>query len=156
VNSVEVGAGRRRPDEPWTGGEIAQTVILQAVAVGLVMVGWYGASGSTTPRSQLSWVCLGLLGVVICGAANAITIASGRRSLRQRQHTALVTFDGALASLVPRGARAERDELRVASPASRLYHRPGCPLIVGRDGVVAIATAEHADGGRQPCGWCEP
>jgi hypothetical protein len=153
VNGLGEVPRRRRLDEPWTGGEIGQTIILQTVAVGLVVVAWYGASGSTSPRSQLSWVCLGLLGVVICGAANATMIASGRRSLSQRQQAALVTLDGALASWAP---PVVRDEHRVASPASHLYHRPGCQLIAGRDGVVAARPVEHADAGRQPCGWCEP
>jgi hypothetical protein len=53
------------------------------------------------------------------------------------------------------GARRRGGATLVASARMTRYHRPDCPLVVGKP-AVAMTRQAHERSGRRPCGVCEP
>lgn len=150
-------------------------VVAGAVVLG---VGWFGISGEALVAKQLPYLVsggLGGLGLVVVGAA---VIASrdlrgvgGRLGTLERQvadlHAALLherragghVDDAAedTTAVTERTAStgdAGGDEVLVL-PQGERYHRPGCPIVAGKDGVEALARSAADEHGYVACKVCD-
>jgi hypothetical protein len=125
--------------------------VLEVVALAIVVVSVLGTQRSTTAQDGLSWLSLGILAVALAGLVSAYWLASASRSLaatRRTIHRRVLTVIGAT------DAQAQT-ETNLAAAGMRWYHRPGCPLVLGRV-ARAEAPAVHVRAGREPCRVCQP
>jgi len=129
------------------GGLIATDV----VALALILVGWYLASGSSR-RAQVPGINLAIGALALSAVAHGVWISRARRAVgtyRVRILPAALVTDRsrAMASLT------ETDP--VASAEMALYHRPACLLVAGKL-VSRQPRPGHESAGRRPCGVCQP
>jgi hypothetical protein len=147
----------RAPREPWQVSEML--VLYGAVVVGfaLVAVAWWGASGTARITSQVGWLNLGTVGVMLIGTGNCFWLLLGRRAIGDRRSRLLASFAAAGVPSTTETevqARADSEDL-VAGAGMRRYHRVDCQL-VRRKPVVPATRAEHEAEGRAACGMCQP
>lgn len=139
---VEKREGVPMPRLLWWGG-------LVALAVGAVLcvLGWYGVSGERFAERQLPHLASGTVPGAALVVAGAVWAAAGARAV------AGGATGGPGASEEPGGGafRPSSQEPPVRVPGGTLAHRPDCPLVAGRPGVVAVGGAALA-----PCPVCEP
>lgn len=132
------------------------------LAGALVLVSsWWNSANTVRLSTQVAWVVVGLIGVIVSGLANLIELRGWRVAIVNR-----------LARLAPRVALAQGQlglepllggpsVLRfspadaVAVDTGTFYHRPSCALVTGKPAVGASIPA-HEAAGRRPCGVCEP
>ncbi|MEU2181755.1 hypothetical protein [Streptomyces thermolilacinus] len=126
----------------WWGG-------LVALAVGAVLcvLGWYGVSGERFAERQLPYLASGTVPGAALVVAGAVWAAAGVRGV------AGGAAGGEGPSEEPGGGafRPSSQEPPVRVPDGTLAHRPDCPLVAGRPGVVPVGEAALA-----PCPVCEP
>ena len=142
---------------PWSNGELVR--LIAGVGVGAVVftVAWVGASGHAELKDQTGWLAVGVAGFFLAVAAQWLWIARGRRALSA--HAARVM--GEVAALAPvAGAAvptrpAAAVEQLVAADGMRRYHRPECPIALGR-GWSPLSRPAHESAGRTACGICRP
>ncbi|MFJ8693459.1 hypothetical protein [Streptomyces roseolilacinus] len=127
----------------WWGG-------LTALAGGAVLcvLGWYGVSGERFAERQFPHLASATVpgaALVVAGAVWVAASAAGRAApgadgdARPPEESAGSAF------------RPSSDEPPVRVPGGTLAHRPDCPLVAGRPGVLP------ADGAAlDPCPVCEP
>jgi hypothetical protein len=138
---------------PWDAVSFGVVAGLHVIAVGLLLTAWYGASTRADPGSQIAWLNLGVVAVMVSGTANAVWLLIGRRSVAVRLRRATTRLQAALAHdeaadvAVSDGAGAAL--VRVTAAGQRLSHEPSCPLVRGRESRPATPD--------QPtCGVCLP
>lgn len=59
-------------------------MVLNIVGIGLLIAAWIGADGESV-ASQLPFVNLGVVGVIVCGAGNALYLFGWRMAIRRRR-----------------------------------------------------------------------
>jgi hypothetical protein len=143
----------RRPDRPlpWRLGDLLGLYVTVSIGGILLLLAWWGASGTGKFSSQIVWVNVAIVGLVVAGSGGAVWLLTGRRAVGERAEALLPL--GA-ASFVPE-TDVDGDGARrlVAAPRMTRYHRDGCQLVAGKDLRVA-SEAEHRAAGRRPCGMC--
>jgi hypothetical protein len=138
-------------------------VVAALNALGGLVIGfaWYQGSGEARTGDMLDWLNVGIAGLIVLGAANALHVLRGRRTVTA------VRVD--LLGQVPRftGTRSLPPEVRpeegaslpvdvvVAAEGMSHYHLPGCPLAVGKP-TARGSQAEFAQAGLTACEVCEP
>jgi hypothetical protein len=127
-----------------------------------VLVGWFGASGESTPADQTKWLDVAAAGVGVAGVGSAMLLLNGRRAVGECRRALLPSREERGASAVepvhvePRVESADRGADRyVAGANMSKYHRADCPLVGGKAVRVASVRA-HVGRGRRPCGVCQP
>jgi hypothetical protein len=143
----------RRPDRPvpWRLGDLLGLYVTVAIGAILLLLAWWGASGTGKFSSQIAWVNVGIFGLVVAGSGGAVWLLTGRRAVGERAQSLLPL--GA-ARFVPETDVDGDGAMRlVASPRMTRYHRDGCQLIVGKN-VRPASEAEHRAAERRPCGMC--
>jgi hypothetical protein len=138
-------------DGPWTTADV--TVLLGGDAAGLavILLAWYEASGQRAPSGQTAWIAGGVAGIILAGLANASWLVRARRSIGARRAHALVSAE----TRVARQPQPTTTTQVVRVPGARRYHRPSCPLVVGKV-ATAVTPADEIASARQPCGVCAP
>jgi hypothetical protein len=143
---------------------VSDTFILNvcaAVGFGLIVVSWWGTSGTALFKEQVMWLNVGGAGLIVLGIGNCSWLLSGRRALGARRRNLLDGFaDVREPTPMATGASDGADPLdRVDAPVwgtgMRHYHRPDCQLVFGKRVEEASRNA-HARAGRVPCGMCQP
>jgi hypothetical protein len=141
---------------PWTPDALIRVAGMNAAGFVLVAVSWFQVSAQLTVRDQLGWLNLGLLGVGLCGAGNALWLLRGRRTIGIARRVLWPAGPAGPAGTVdaaPPGP-THSGELRWASGTARM-HRPGCALLNGRaDRRISRPQADRH--GLRPCEVCEP
>jgi hypothetical protein len=141
-----VTAPQQRRAAPWEPGDLVRLVVLTLVALAVIGVAWYGASGEGRLSHQMSWLNLSVAGLMVTGAGNLMWLARGRRSVGERRRELLARWEpaGPAGSSWPTSAperEVPADGPLVRAAGMRLAHRPGCPLVAGKH------TAPALDGG---------
>lgn len=132
---------------PWTPGALRLTLIANLVAAVLLVVAWYGVAGEARLADATPWANLSAIGLVLAAAGNARLILVARARIGARQAALRRSRS------VTRRTSHDADPRRVALPGGRLYHRPTCRLVVGKN-AEALPRPRVAD--LAPCGWCRP
>lgn len=128
-----------------------------AVAVGavLLIVGWYDVSGQADVARQLPYfasTCLPGAALVVGGAVLIAADAVRRRSERVDQQIAELH-----ALLVERGTDQTLPDAggAFAVPDGTRFHRPGCPLLAGKD-ARPVGPADVSARALTACPLCDP
>src|SRR5262245_2984691 len=137
-------------------------VVVAAVGVVLLIVGWYKVSGEADVGRQMPYVVSACLPGAALLVAGAVLIAAERwRDSATRTDERV----DALYALFTEPAEAARPEPVPADPAvdghlvtvdgTTRYHRAACPLVAGKPGHDVAAT-EVNDRNLEPCPVCDP
>lgn len=142
------------------GGRLGMAVVLAGAVV--VFLGWNGAASYDRVPAQFPYLISGGvagLALVVVGAALLVIDASRRdRAALQASVEDLrrVLEDLAAAQSVhARSASAGPVDGTVVAGRSS-YHRPGCRLVEGRDGLRAITEDDARSRALTPCRICRP
>lgn len=152
--------GSPRLSAPWNLGDVLVLAATNVVGAVLIAVAWFGASGTTSVRTEANWLTLGIVGAVVGGSGDGAWLLAGlrsvavrRRGLAGRAPVGLAeTLTGEMVSLVARGEPGRNDSFVAVAGLGRYHHRT-CAAVSGRD-VVAASADEHSTAGRRPCGLC--
>lgn len=142
------------PSPPWRAGETHVVLLAAAVALVLLAVCWFQASGSGEPSDQLPWLNFAAAGVLTYWALAGRTVARARRRVAQRRATAFAALTtptwGGTSGGTSDGTSADTADLRdeavegaalVSAPGMTRAHRPHCPLVAGKPTGPARAGA---------------
>ena len=134
-------------------------VVLCLAGFVLIFLGWNGAASVDRITAQFPYLISGGiagLGLVILGAI-VISIDS-RRDDNHRVETMLAEVRDALTRLAPPPEEEVIDEgtgPRVLTGQTS-FHRPDCPLIAGREGLVEMSVEGAIAKDLIPCRICNP
>lgn len=125
----------------------------QFVGAVLLLVSWWGASGTTRLRDQVTWVNVGVAGLIVSGTGIALWLLHGYRAVGERQRLLLAGLE--TAPPPDTATTGEGDAALVSGRGMTRYHRTDCPLVAGKP-VRRAARHVHERAGRRPCGMCMP
>ena len=147
LNPNALGRRDQTKWHPWRADDVTRAVLGQLVGAALMVASWFEASGQVTVRGELTWLNLGLVGLIVCGVSNALWLLQGRRNVG----TARVLLLPDPAAATAAGLCTAGSDLRVTvkAPGVTMFHRPDCPLVQGKP-----TTARGARNHRVPCGVC--
>lgn len=134
-------------------------LLLAAVGLVAIGVGWNGAAGQLTLLGQIPYILSGgLLGVSLVILGAAMLVVQGAREDRARLEAKLdVLTDALLAGgtgVAAAPAPQDASGLVIAGTAS--YHVPGCRLVDGREETAYLTPAEARANDLKPCRVCAP
>lgn len=139
---------------PWSIEGLVRLVSLNLFAVLLVAASTYQVvrQDGTTDQA-LAWFNLGVLGVGIAGVANALWIFRGRRAVGLARSALFApwTTGDATAAL----HAVDDDGQRLGLRSSDRFHRPGCPMVAGKQ-VQGGSWEGFVESGRTACEICQP
>jgi hypothetical protein len=139
-------------------------VVVAAVGVVLVIVGWYKVSGEADVGRQMPYVvsaCLPGAALLVAGAvliaAERWRDAATRTDERVDALYALFTEPAEPADAVPAPPPTDPavDGHLVTVDGTTRYHRAACPLVAGK-AVHDVAATEVNDRHLEPCPVCDP
>ena len=143
---------------PWRLGDVLRLYAGSAIGAIVLLLAWWGTSGSIVLSTQVTWLAAGVGGLLVAGAFNTAWLVSGRRTLGQRQQQLLerwATSDAGPVAGAMRSHDGAAPSVVVSSPTMTRYHRADCPLVAGKD-VAPIDSTADEDLERRPCGVCRP
>jgi hypothetical protein len=158
--------GARRPVLPprpalWR----SQDLLRWGVTVGLggivVAVAWYLCAGDVSFSRQIGPTDAAVAGLLVAGVGNVGWLLRGRRLVGERRRALLPdaaprAAEHAVVRRIDEGHGGDVGALCVAGDELERFHRPDCPLAVGRDEWRTMTRTEHGAAGRRPCGVCRP
>ncbi|MDQ2651155.1 MAG: hypothetical protein M3Z03_16575 [Actinomycetota bacterium] len=143
---------------PWRLSEMLVLYGFTVASVVVMLVGWWGVSGTARLSHQVPWICVAVGGLILLGTGNSFWLLIGRRAVADRRRELLAAFapfaadTGTATEVHLRNGAAPKP---VAATGMGHYHRPTCQLVQGK-ATRAATVAAHAKAGRRPCGMCEP
>ena len=135
-------------------------LILAAIGLIAIGVGWNGAAGQLTLLGQIPYIISGgLIGVSLVILGAAMLVVQGAREDRARLEAKLDLLTDALAggtgvARLADPAPQDASGLVIAGTAS--YHVPGCRLVDGREETAYLTPAEARANDLKPCRVCQP
>ena len=145
----------RTPHTAWTLGPALWLALVNGGGMLLILVAWWGSSGSVRLPNQVAWLNVGVLGVVTAGAGNVTWLLAGRRAIAERRGAMQARIAALAPAVAAPDVAAAADERLVSRAGMTRYHRKECPLVAGKT-VAGATLARHHKAGRHPCGVCEP
>lgn len=144
-------------NEPWPLRAVMRLLAVGVVvAVGLIIT-WYFCGGTTDLNRQVLWVLIGCGVLVVGGIAQATFLLDALRSVRRRRLAVMIDVsqlaDSRDTKLAGPVAVPDEDD-RLTAVGMIHFHRPGCPLMVGKPQQLHARPDEHLEAGREPCGVC--
>lgn len=146
-------------DEPWGGG--AWVVLLVLLAVGLtgMVIGWAGISGTADLEKQTRWLGFGIGSLIVAGIGMVAWLVAGLVSIAKLRR-------GVMRDLAVRYPEAtaqhgnETASLRAVgtfgiATGMRRYHRADCDILADKD-VQWLDSEAVRSTGALPCGMCSP
>ncbi|MEV6056678.1 hypothetical protein [Streptomyces sp. NPDC052107] len=149
--------------EPWQDRDVLMVCGTTLAGLALLVTAWFGAGGTASVVRQTAWLNLAVAGFALAAIGQCLWLLRARRAVGERRI--------ALISLAPQKERADsyedsyegsyessyeakplrRTSTRLVRAAGMVkLHRPDCPLLVGKDVVVAAPEAGEL------CGVCAP
>src|SRR5438105_3565060 len=136
------------------------TFALLAAGVVFVILGWYGAAHTNILTEQIPYLISGGLlglGLIVVAGVMAAGVAQERSTDELRREVARAF--AAISSGIPdRGVSPEAFSTNghnvFVVPGGRSYHRPGCPILEGKEGVKDLQLAQAAASGYAACKLC--
>jgi hypothetical protein len=95
---------------------------------------------------------LGIAGLLVGAFGGVRWLAAVVKAVRIRKAAAVALVRSRFVPAGTAGTAGPAEGFVAAARMTR-YHRPGCPLVAGKD-VSAATPAEHSAAGRRPCGVC--
>ena len=135
-------------------------LILAAIGLIAIGVGWNGAAGQLTLLGQIPYIISGgLIGIALVILGAAMLVVQGAREDRARLEAKLDLLTDALAggtgaARLADPAPQDASGLVIAGTAS--YHVPGCRLVDGREETAYLTPAEAQANELKPCRVCQP
>jgi hypothetical protein len=135
-------------------------LLLAAIGLIAIGVGWNGAAGQLTLLGQVPYILSGgLIGVSLVILGAAMLVVQNAREDRTRLELKLDQLtDALMAGAGPARATAAAPQdasgLVVAGTAS--YHVPGCRLVDGREETSLLTPDEARAQDLKPCRVCAP
>jgi hypothetical protein len=147
----------------WGAEDLIRWVLGVGAGGIVIVVAWYVCSGDATLNRQIGPLDAAVAGLVFAGLGNVMWLLRGRRALGERRRALLpdlVPRDGAIghsadAHVGGAGSAGVEGDLLVGGEGMMRFHRPDCPLAVGRSWAV-VTRQLHEEAGRLPCGVCDP
>lgn len=139
---------------PWRPNHLIVVYVSSVVSAVLVLMAWWGTSGTTDLASQVRWVNAGVSGLILMGSGYTIWLLHGRRAVTERRRRVLAGLESAPTPATA-AVTAEGSTKVVAGDRMTRYHRPECPLVIGKP-VKATTRATQERARRRPCGVCSP
>ncbi len=139
------------------GGKVG--LVLAAIGIVAIFVGWNGAAGQFTVTAQVPYILsAGLIGIAFVILAGAMLIVQSAREDRAMLEAKLDLLAEAFLEGQGRAPRADApgdvSGLVVAGSAS--YHVPGCRLVDGREETSYLTPAEARGRELKACRVCQP
>jgi hypothetical protein len=109
----------------------------------------------------MSMLNIAIAGAVLGGVANLMWLLRGWQAVGARRKALIRQLPAeAPATALDRGPDTQTEPQSagvglLVGEGSRYFHRPSCPLAVGRSWAPAPLAA-HLSAGRAPCGVCTP
>jgi hypothetical protein len=143
-------------EAPWRSGELVRVVAVAAVGLVGMGVAWYGASGQADWPDILPWASLGAAAATVAVLAFVAWLMAALRRVRSLRQELMPRLEAAVVarSAVAAAPLASGAEF-VAAPGMTRFHRPDCPLAVGKP-VRPLTPDETRVAGLGPCGVCCP
>ena len=134
---------------PWQPGELLALLFGLLVGAVAVLLSWVGASGTLVYSHQLTFIAVGIGGVIVSGLGTCVWLLAGFRSVRERQRV-LASELGSRVAAPERGLHPA-ESVHLVTAAGMLHaHRSSCQLVRGK-------TVSPVTGNLQPaCGMCQP
>jgi hypothetical protein len=154
ATDAEAATFARYPSVLWARRDVVQLVVLLAISVGLMAVGWYLSGDGQPLDRQMHRLDLAVAGLLISMVGGGLFLLRGLRAVAARKAAVKALTRrrlAARAALTPAGASAAGE--LVAGPGMTRYHEAGCPLVTGKT-FAAASRADHEQAGRRPCGVC--
>src|SRR2546423_12898629 len=147
LDSIPLRVNAKRVLRPWSTSGLLRLLGAQAAAVALIAASWFQISRTASLGTQVNWIKVGILGVIVCGVANGLWLLHGRQAIGLARMQILA---GAPATGVSRPTSSTSPEWGfVAIPKGSRYHAIGCAMVAGKATVVAA-------GDLQPFEMCVP
>jgi hypothetical protein len=135
-------------------------LILAAIGLAAIGVGWNGAASQLTLIGQIPYIISGgLFGVSLVILGAAMLVVTGARDDRAALEAKLdLLTDALLASGgAPRlTADAPQDASGLVIAGTASYHVPGCRLVDGREETSYLTPDEARANDLKPCRVCQP
>ena len=139
---------------PWRLADMLLLYVFTAIGFTILLVAWWGVSGTARLSHQVPWVSLAGAGVIVLGTGNSFWLLIGRRAVADRRRQLLTAFEAA--APLPEGAQPNGSGPQpVWSAGMQHYHRASCQLVQGK-ATSSDSLAAHRGAGRRPCGMCLP
>jgi len=134
----------------------------------LCALGWYGVSGERHEARQVPYLASATIpGAALIVAGAVLVVGAGRGAGSRRasdEDVELRLVMARLYGLLTEPATAEGAPVTVAAPdapwvavpGGARYHRPGCSLVRGKNGVYAVDAAFADVRDLRPCRLCDP
>lgn len=135
------------------GGQLG---VFFCVAGAVVMwAGWNGAASHDDVPSQLPYLISGgMAGLSLVVLGVGLFVTQAQREDRATLEANLTELRAAVDRLGLSAPSPGTPELPLLVAGPNAYHRPGCPLLEGKDGLPAVTVAAAEAGGLQPCRTC--
>jgi hypothetical protein len=133
-------------------------LILAAIGLVAIGVGWNGAAGQTTVLGQLPFILSGgMIGISLVILGAAMLVVQGAREDRARLEAKLDQLADALHAGGGRSAEpAPQDASGLVIAGTASYHVPGCRLVDGREETSYLTPVEAQANDLKPCRVCQP
>jgi len=139
---------------PWAISDARTVFFSTTVGLVAIFVAWWGASGSANLSRQVTWLIVGIGGIVFLGAGNFFWLLAGRRAVGARQARTLDAIVAAPFS-APISTSAPAEAGYVALDGSRRFHVPSCLLVQGK-ATKPVNPGRRRGVPLQPCEMCRP
>jgi hypothetical protein len=137
---------------PWTAKQRLFLVLLLALGVIGLIVGYTGTSGTLRVSHQVGWLNVAGAALLVSGAGVVLFLTAGRRQIGRRGLGLFGDVGDEEAAPAALPGNRSAGELVAAATMTR-YHRADCSFVEGK-AVVAATAAGHEQAGRRPCGVC--
>ena len=144
--------GGARSGGPWSTEDATRLLVTNTLALTLILAAAYQSGASSSTRTGLAWLSLGVAGVVVSGVGNGLWLLRGLRSIGS---AAMSTIPWPALKQTALRAGGGPDLVVVKGSGVTRYHRRSCPLVTGKR-VIEVTRELHPGGGLSPCGVCEP
>ena len=138
--------------EPWNRRHLIGFAVSTSIGAGLLGASYLGVSAEVHLKDQVLFLDLGIAGLLVGALGGIRWLAAVVNAVRIRKAAAVALVRSRFAPAGTAGPAGPAEGL-VATARMTRYHRPGCPLVAGKD-VTAATPAEHSSAGRRPCGVC--
>lgn len=145
------------PGPPWTPRTLGVSSAALLTGAVLLLGGWAGASGERSLADQMPWINLAAVGVVVAAGGVGFFVLAGRRAVGTRTRVLLGPGPSLTLPVKRHPDRASASTVRpplvaVVGAGASWYHRPGCPLVAGKD--VDVVRGQRP--GWTACPACVP
>jgi hypothetical protein len=110
------------------------------LGLAILVIGWFGSSGTAQWSHQIAWTVVAGIGVMIGGLGATSWLLGGFRAVRSRS-SSLAHLIALHLRTPPEPPEGRPDSLVIVVGAGSLLHAPACPFVAGK----AVRAPSPAD-----------